>query len=81
MFETASVQSRGVTYTVARDLIHGWYFVRTKPGRGAANRVERFPLDHDTRHQRFFLSEEDQRYVGVDGLKALERLARELLKR
>lgn len=79
MFETASIRSGGVTYTVARDVIQGWYFVRAKPGRGKSKQVEYFPLDHDTRHQRF--SEDDQRYVGVDGLKALERLARELLKR
>jgi len=72
----ASLKSHGVTYAIAKDMVQGWFLVRTQRGRD-----EYLPLDHDKRHARFFLEEDDQRYVGVDGLVALEKLTREVLPR
>jgi hypothetical protein len=40
-----------------------------------------FPLDHDRRHQRLFLSDADEREVGVEGIAALERMTRQVLTR
>lgn len=76
MVVMASTKSRGVTYAIARDMVQGWFFLRERRGH-----AEYFPLDHDKRHARFFLEEDDQRYVGVDGLVVLERLTREVLPR
>lgn len=39
----------------------------------------RWPLDYDKRHRRLFLSDRDERRVGVAGIAALERLARRAL--
>jgi hypothetical protein len=67
----ARIRSPRFVYVVGWNTVQGWYLERVSRGR-----VERFELDHDRRHQRFFLSEHDQKKVGVEGLVALERLAR-----
>ncbi len=76
MIVQASVRVKNVGYELVRDTLQGWFLVRTKAGK-----EEYFPLDHDKRHQRFFLEEADQRYVGVDGIVALEKMTREVLRR
>lgn len=38
-----------------------------------------YPLDHDARHNRLFLTAADERAVGVAGIAALEKLARRAL--
>lgn len=61
-------------YNVVWNVVDGWSFQRT-----TGRRVERYLLDHDRRHARFFLRPADQRRVGVEGLIALERIARKVL--
>lgn len=53
-----------------------WSFIRA-----SGNREQWFPLDLDKRHGRLFLEPEDQREVGIRGLKALEKMARSVLTR
>jgi hypothetical protein len=56
---------------------HGaWWLERWSPD---GLLVETMALDYDARHRRLFLSEVDERRVGVAGIEALERLARRAL--
>jgi len=71
----AKLRTKTWTYEIEDDFGR-WVFVRSN-----GKRFEDFPLDHDKRHARFFLSEKDQRRVGLDGLTALEKLARKVLDR
>lgn len=73
------VSLQGVDYFVdltCRSGRNAWKFVRA-----VGRRREAFKLDHDRRHQRFFLTPEDQDVVGSGGLMALEKLARLVLPR
>lgn len=72
----AALKSKGITYAIARNSRKKWFFLRER-----GIRTEYLPLDHDKRHSRFFLEEDDQRYIGVDGLVVLEKLTRKILPR
>jgi hypothetical protein len=72
-------------YDYAVDLVQGkkpandrWSLVRIELATGT-RKVMR--LDRDYRHDRLFLTSRDQRTVGLEGLMALERMARELWPR
>lgn len=55
-----------------------WSLVRVTRNRGSRRT---FGLDRDRRHDRLFLSPRDQRTVGIEGLQAVERMARAIWPR
>ncbi len=63
------------TYAIDRNKDE-WSFVRMDK-----TYEDWFPLDLDKRHGRLFLEPDDQREVGIGGLKALEKMARSILSR
>lgn len=75
MVTVAILRTEDADYTLEQDFGR-WFFTWSK-GRS----FERFPLDYDRRHQRLFLSEKNERRVGVKGIVALERLTRKVLDR
>ena len=76
MAKVISIRSSRYNYSISHSNRNGWTFERTSKAT-----KERFPLDHDERHQRLLLGPKDQRRVGVEGLVALERMTREILPR
>ena len=72
-------------YDYAVDLVQGkspgddqWRLIRIELATGTRKAMR---LDRDHRHDRLFLAARDQRAVGLEGLMALERMARELWPR
>ena len=55
-----------------------WSLVRIELATGTRGT---FKLSRDQRHDRLFLSQRDQRAIGIEGLQALERMARALWPR
>lgn len=71
----ATLRGKRFTYELVKDA-EGMALVRV-----SGQRNEFFPLDHDKRHSRLFMSTTDQRRVGLEGLMALETMVREVLPR